>query len=259
MGLSPYEKKSYKESKRRRRQALLQSETGYIIPYKRSKKPLVIVICALLALCVAVAAAFFAVRFSSVKEESHSSSEVTLSEKDQLRVVNRMSQLEQSYVPPLADCGGVKIHAAIEKTLSSMLSDAEKHGVKLKLKSGYISYDEQQKRYEENLAAFKADPEYTPVRAQAAAQRVVPEAGCCEAQTGLLAEFDVSDAPVKEFLERECINYGFILRYPEEKDDLTHIKPSDSVYRYVGKENAEKMRAFGMCLEEYTDYISINS
>ena len=258
MGLSPYEKKSYKESKKRRRQALLQSETGYIVPYKRSKKPLVIAICIFAALCLAAAAVFFAFRFSRPKEASRDSSEVTLTEAEQLKVVNRMSPLEQSFVPPLSSFGGVKVHSAIVKTLSSMFAEAKKQGITLKLKSGYVSYSEQQKRYEENLAAFTANPDYTPVRAQAAAQRVVPEAGCSEAQTGLLVDFDVSDTHTKEFLERECINFGFILRYPEEKDDLTHIEPSESLYRYVGKENAEKMRAFGMCLEEYTDYIDYN-
>ena len=79
-------------------------------------------------------------------------------------------------------------------------------------------------------------------------------AGCCEAQTGLLVSFDVSNSHNKSFLERECIRYGFILRYPEGKDEVTHINPSESLYRYVGKENAEKMRAFDMCLEEYAEY-----
>ena len=258
MGLSPYEKKSYKESKQRRRQALLQSETGYIIPYKRSKKPLVIAIFVFAALCLAAAAVFVAFRFSTPNEVLPQSDEIALSEEEQLRVVNRLYPLERDYVPPLSDFGGVKVHSAIEKTLSSMFSEAKKQGVALRLRDGYVSFKEQEKRYEENLAAFTANPDYTPVRAQAAAQKVVPEAGCCEAQTGLLLDFEVSDTHTKEFLERECINYGFILRYPEEKDDLTHIEPSASLYRYVGKENAEKMRAFGMCLEEYTDYIDYN-
>ena len=54
MGLSPYEKKSYRESKLRRKQALLASETGYIKPYRRRKKPLAVIITVIAVLCAAV-------------------------------------------------------------------------------------------------------------------------------------------------------------------------------------------------------------
>ena len=39
-------------------------------------------------------------------------------------------------------------------------------------------------------------------------------------------------------------NYGFILRYPEGKEDITHRQPFESAYRYVGRADAEKMRSF---------------
>ena len=58
MRFSPYDydKKSYRESKRRRKQALRQSETGVIKPYRRGNRTAVIAVCAAVALCVAVAA-----------------------------------------------------------------------------------------------------------------------------------------------------------------------------------------------------------
>ena len=137
-----------------------------------------------------------------------------------------------------------------------MRQGAEQKNIRLTVTEGYISFDEQQKRYEKNLAPYLNSPDYTPVRAQAAAQRIVPEAGCCEAQTGLLVLFDVTDPRTKQFIERECVRYGFIQRYAENKEDITHMQQNPSAYRYVGKEDAEKMRAFDMCLEEYADYVA---
>ena len=138
--------------------------------------------------------------------------------------------------------------------LEEMRGKAAEQGIELKVTAGYIPYDEQKKLYEANLAEFTKNSAYTPIRAQAAAQRVVPEAGCCEAQTGLLVQFDVTNPLAKAFIERECINFGFIQRYADNKQDRTHMDPSESAYRYVGKYDAEKMRAFDMCLEEYSEY-----
>ena len=58
------------------------------------------------------------------------------------------------------------------------------------------------------------------------------------------------------WLYKNGINYGFINRYTEEKFPVTGIEADLTVYRFVGTENAQKMRSFGMCLEEYSDYRS---
>ena len=85
----------------------------------------------------------------------------------------------------------------------------------------------------------------------------MPKGGCSEAQTGLLIGFDVADKKTSAFIERECINYGFVQRYPKDKEDVTKISESKTLYRYVGIENAKKMRSFNMCLEEYSEYVSL--
>lgn len=254
MGLSPYDKKRYKESKLRRKQALLQSETGYIIPYRRSKKPLVIGICALsLILIAAVVIAIVSACNSRPASVASASNEIESGER--LRVVNRANRLDEDYIPDLDSFKGIKVQKNIVGALEQFTKAAENKGVSLNVTKGYVSFGDQQKLYNQNLENFLKMPEYTPVRAQAAAQMIVPEAGCSEAQTGLLIEFDLSDSHAKSFVERECINYGFILRYPDGKEDMTHRQAFDSVYRYVGKDDAEKMRSFDMCLEEYSDYL----
>lgn len=257
MGLSPYDKRQYKESKRRRRQALLQSETGYILPFKRPRRLLLFILLIIAVLAVAVIAVLAVFRFSNSSAGESAQTVVALTEQQALAVVNRMHPLEEDEIPPLKEFQQVRVHAAAYRELEQLFNAAQEENVSLILKEGYVSFQEQRRRYEQNLAAYLADKSYTPVRAQAAAQRAVPDAGCSESQTGLLLCFDVSNPQVKSFLERECIRYGFILRYPEGKDELTHINPSDSLYRYVGRENAEKMRAFDMCLEEYAEYRNV--
>ena len=257
MGFSPYEydRKSYRESKRRRKQALRQSETGYIKPYRRSGRRKALIVAAAAVLVLAIAAVPVCMHLFSPERTAAQRRRVTLSASERLRPVNKASPLQKTDVPPLTPFGNVRVHAAIADKLEKMSEAAKQQGITLTVTAGYVSYDEQQKLYEQNLAPFLKDPAYTPVRAQAAAQRIVPEAGCSEAQTGLLVEFDVTDPRAKQFIERECIRFGFIQRYPEHKEDITHRQKSESAYRYVGKEDAEKMRAFDMCLEEYADYV----
>lgn len=255
MGLSPYDRKSYRESKRRRRQAMRQSETGYIKPYRRRFKKRMIIICVSAVLCAACAAAVITVITISKNETVKQESLLAIGAEERLRVVSKADPLPESFTPELVEFRGVRVHAAIADELERMFSQAEEQGIDLKLTCGYIPFSEQEKLYERNLSGFLKNPDYTPVRAQAAAQRIVPEAGCSEYQTGLLVDFDMSDPRAKAFVERECIDYGFIQRYAENKEDQTHMKASVSAYRYVGKSDAEKMRAFDMCLEEYDDYI----
>ncbi|HAG65654.1 MAG TPA: D-alanyl-D-alanine carboxypeptidase, partial [Ruthenibacterium lactatiformans] len=48
-----------------------------------------------------------------------------------------------------------------------------------------------------------------------------------------------------------CWEYGFILRYPSDKSEMTGITYEPWHYRYVGVEDAQKITAQGVCLEEY--------
>ena len=52
---------------------------------------------------------------------------------------------------------------------------------------------------------------------------------------------------------KHCWEYGFILRYPKGKEDVTDIIYEPWHYRYVGKEAARDIMNSGLCLEEYLD------
>lgn len=257
-GFTPYDKKSYKDSKRRRKQALKAERTGKIEPLSTAKRRAIIIICILLAVAVLCGGWFVYSRyFAKSDNESLSQQAEQSADEKLLMIINRQNPLDSSYVPELKDFQNVKVSNLVLDSLNEMCDKAEQEGIELKVISAYVSYDEQDTLYNEKLNELLANPDYTQVRAQAAAQKLVPPAGCSEAQTGLLLGFDVSDSQAMAFIERNCVNYGFIQRYPQDKEDLTHIAHSESLYRYVGKDNAIKMRSYHMCLEEYTEYLAL--
>ena len=93
-----------------------------------------------------------------------------------------------------------------------------------------------------------------------AAALVVAEPGTSEHQTGLSADVvdqyyeslsvDRVDASFMQWLREHCAEYGFILRYPEEKADVTGRNEPWHV-RYVGPEAAQFMMENGLCMEEF--------
>ena len=70
---------------------------------------------------------------------------------------------------------------------------------------------------------------------------------------GVLETFD--ETPEYRWLQRHAHEYGFVLRYPEDKSEITGIRFEPWHYRYVGREHAEKMRMLNFCLEEYVAYL----
>lgn len=111
------------------------------------------------------------------------------------------------------------------------------------LSSGYRTRDYQQTLYEESGTGYVNAP------------------GESEHEYGLT--FDVtaySDngvfAETEQFawLHEHCWEYGFILRYPEDKEALTGVPYESWHYRYVGKEAAQRMKENNWCLEEYAAY-----
>ena len=59
------------------------------------------------------------------------------------------------------------------------------------------------------------------------------------------------ETPVQLWLMEHCAEYGFILRYPSGKSDLTGVGYEPWHYRYVGEEAAREIMDQGVCLEEY--------
>lgn len=177
-----------------------------------------------------------------------------------LMVVNKSNPLEKDYVPELVERDGYSVSPLADESLTSLLKAAEEKGIKLSVESAYISYSEQNKLYNAKFKYNRSHFGLTEVRAQAKTEADVPQAGNSEAQTGLLVTFKTDGkfkgSKASRWLKDNCINFGFIQRYPSDKTDSTSMNANEKVYRYVGKENAKMMRSLNKSLNEYVIYIN---
>ena len=95
------------------------------------------------------------------------------------------------------------------------------------------------------------------------AATVVARPGCSEHNTGLAVDVECADFAdldegfrdtfAYEWLMEHCAEYGFILRFPQDKEDITGVIYEPWHYRYVGVEAATEIMSRGLCLEEYLE------
>ncbi|MBQ8551518.1 MAG: D-alanyl-D-alanine carboxypeptidase family protein [Clostridia bacterium] len=124
--------------------------------------------------------------------------------------------------------------------------------------SAYRSYAYQEYLYNYYLDIYK-DPDYVA--------SISNPPGSSEHQTGLAldmhnldsADIAFGNTDVFKWLKENCWKFGFILRYPQDKVDITGISWEPWHYRYVGRYHAQRMYQMNMCLEEYVEYIGSDS
>lgn len=117
--------------------------------------------------------------------------------------------------------------------------------------SGIRSTEYQRKLYQEELAKTGLN-----------ASSTVAKPGHSEHHTGYALDFGLRQpgrkydgSGVYQWLNENCTQYGFIVRYPPEKTDRTFIDGEPWHFRYVGKPHAEIIEAKEVCLEEYIDFL----
>ncbi|NLX93083.1 MAG: M15 family metallopeptidase [Clostridiales bacterium] len=121
--------------------------------------------------------------------------------------------------------------------------------------SGYRSIDRQRTNFEAKIDVYMKQGNNKVTATQMAAKRIAPP-GCSEHNAGLamdIKEDNVRFENSKEFtwLMNNAADYGFILRYQRGKEKITKIDYEPWHWRYVGVEHASKIKASGLCLEEY--------
>lgn len=148
--------------------------------------------------------------------------------------------------------------------LIKLLNAASKAGYKLKIISGYRSYEYQKNNFDRHVKALVAKGETIEQAREETAKLVAPP-GTSEHQSGLAADIITSDWYKKnsqltedfdktsafEWLYANCANYGFILRYPKDKQSITKYEYEPWHYRFVGVDDAKKIMSRNVCLEEY--------
>ena len=123
--------------------------------------------------------------------------------------------------------------------------------------SGYRSYSTQKRLYNEFFNEY-LEQGYSEKEAHDLTSRRRNPAGSSEHNIGICMDIicasssaNFQNTKAYAWLQDNAHNYGFILRYPEDKVDITGVKFEPWHWRYVGVENAENIKNSGKCLEEY--------
>ncbi len=138
---------------------------------------------------------------------------------------------------------------------TAMVEAAWDDGVDLYILSPYRSYDTQKVLYENEVKKWMN----TGMERKAAedkATTVVARPGTSEHHTGMAIDFNSVEHSFEKtdeykWLSENAQNYGFILRYTEEKQPITGVIHESWHWRFVGINEAKKIKASGLCLEEY--------
>ena len=168
-------------------------------------------------------------------------------------LVNADNPIPKSYVPELADLDGHhQVSPVCLEALRTMLTDCLKAGDEYTINNTYRSYGAQQDILKTRIERYmEADEELSYDDASRKALAEVARPGTSEHQTGLCMDINGVGVESCPWLVEHCWEYGFILRFPEGKEDITGIVYEPWHFRYVGTRVSIPLRDSGLCLEEY--------
>ena len=181
---------------------------------------------------------------------------IAVSDEWNLVVVNRWNELTEDYDIELMELSnGQKIDERIYPYLQEMFDAARAEGIYPIVREGYRTEKEQQALYDEKVQAY-INEGYSRSRAERTAKEWVALPGTSEHQLGIAVDINAdkskcSNDEVYEWLAENAHEYGFILRYPQGKTEITGTSYEPWHYRYVGEAVALEIYERGICLEEY--------
>ena len=182
-----------------------------------------------------------------------------------LILVNKTHPVEENYPVKLVQLkNGQAIDERAYPELQAMMDDARAAGLSPYICSSYRTNEKQTRLYNNQVDKYRKQG-YSEEDAMAEAGKWVAVPGTSEHQIGLAVDIVAESYQVldkkqestaeQRWLMENCHKYGFILRYPSEKSEITGIGYEPWHYRYVGKEAAAIIMEEGKCLEEYLDDI----
>ena len=179
-----------------------------------------------------------------------------------LILVNSTHPLPEDFeVPTLTELrNGHAIDSRAYPSLQQMMDDARAEGLQPLICSSFRTRDKQSQLFERKVRSY-LNQGFSQAEAEEQAACWVARPGTSEHQLGLAVDIvDLSyqlldkqqeSTPVQQWLMAHCAEYGFILRYPADKSELTGVEYEPWHYRYVGVEAAKAITEAGICLEEY--------
>ena len=178
-------------------------------------------------------------------------------------LVNSNLPFAEEPSPNLADAdeaSGIQLEAEAAAAYQKMAAAAAEDGVELVLTAGYQDADARTAAYETQKQQY-LEKGKTEEEAASLAADIQPPAECNDHGTGYAADILSTDYPTRdtgfdttrayEWLTAYAAEYGFILRYPQDRQAATGVVFEPWHWRYVGVENALAIRASGLSLEEF--------
>lgn len=184
----------------------------------------------------------------------------------ELRLVNSKNKLDEDFSVKTATIkdefaayDSMKFDARAIENLHAMFAAAKQDGIKLSVISSYRTVARQTTLYQ-NKVNYYVDKGYGKQDAETQAATVVAIPGTSEHNLGLAIDINSVEQNFDEtkeyrWLEKNAEKYGFVLRYPKAKEEITGIIYEPWHYRYVGVDAAKQMNELDMCLEEYVEYL----
>lgn len=207
---------------------------------------------------------------SSIPETSSSETEEP-SPKDYgtLILVNPWNYIPEDYTLELETVQGkYKMDIKASESARNLVAAAKEAGFNMQLCSAYRTVEKSAELYERKVNQYIGYG-YSEADAKVEAAKWVAPPGTSEHHTGLAMdlvssdywnyysdlEHDYEKFDSFKWMYEHCAEFGFILRYPKDKQDITGITYEPWHYRYVGVEAAKYIMENGLCLEEYLEII----
>ena len=146
--------------------------------------------------------------------------------------------------------------------LKAMMDEARADGIDIGIISAWRSYNTQKILFDDKVKRLMSSG-YSKEAAEKEAATCIALPGTSEHHTGLAVDFNVTSQSFEnsktfKWLKENAENYGFIMRYPSDKMDITGgIIYEPWHWRFVGINIAKEMNSLGMCYEEYCQYKGI--
>lgn len=157
------------------------------------------------------------------------------------------------YAPTLATLEGQQFDERIIDAMTEFVTAARDEGLSVYLSSGYRDYATQTYLYNRKVSQYGEE----------VAKTIVAPPGTSEHQTGLACDitdhyYEFKDSSLEntalyQWMSQHCQEYGFIVRFPKDKEDITGIIYEPWHFRYVGVEAATYIMENGLCLEEFLE------
>lgn len=196
--------------------------------------------------------------------EADESVDISVFDRDDWKImlINKQHPIPEDYEFTLATIkGSMKCDERIIPELQQMMQEAKKDGVTLVIRSPYRDYERQIYLFNRKVKGYmKKKMSYLESYRITAQAVTIP--GASEHQAGLALDITsdsystltqgFADTKAGQWLAEHSYEYGFILRYPEGKEDITGISFEPWHFRYVGKTAAKYMYDHNFTLEEFT-------